>query len=122
MWNQYQNGAGTGRTRRVERCRASVPYGHWNTTTLVAGLSIKGIIATIIISSAVNGDIFNAYIEKIIAPVLRPDDIVTMNNLPVHKATGICEKIEACGASLMYVPPYTPDFNPIEKVFSQIKA
>ncbi len=111
-----------GRSKRGERCRAAVPHGHWNTTTLVSALSVDGVIAPMILDGAMDGEMFTAYVETLLAPALKPGDIVIMDNLPVHKVAGIRETIEARGASLMYLPPYSPDFNPIEKAIAQIKA
>lgn len=111
-----------GRSKRGERCVAAIPHGHWQTTTLVAGLSLKGVIAPMILDGPMNGDIFKAYITQILTPELKPGDIVVMDNLPAHKVNGVAEAIEEAGARLLYLPPYSPDFNPIEKAFSQIKA
>lgn len=111
-----------GRAKRGSRCVAAVPHGHWKTTTLVAGLSLKGIVAPMVLDGPMDGEIFNAYVEQILVPELRRGDIVVMDNLPAHKVSGIAGKIEAVGARLIYLPPYSPDFNPIEKAFSQIKA
>lgn len=111
-----------GRSRRGERCVAAIPHGHWQTTTLVAGLSLKGIIAPMILDGPMNGDTFKAYVAQILVPELKPGDVVIMDNLPAHKVNGVAETIEEAGAKLLYLPPYSPDFNPIEKAFSQIKA
>lgn len=111
-----------GRSLRGHRCIASVPHGHWKTTTLVAGLSLKGIVAPMVLDGPMDGEVFNAYVEQILVPELKRGDIVIMDNLPAHKVGGIADKIAAAGARLLYLPPYSPDFNPIEKAFSQIKA
>ena len=111
-----------GRSRRGERCRAGVPHGHWKTTTLVAGLCTDGIIAPMVMDGAMDGEMFCAYVKTLLAPCLMPGDIVIMDNLPAHKVTGAREVIEAAGATLLFLPAYSPDFNPIEKAIAQIKA
>ena len=111
-----------GRAPRGERCRAPVPHGHWKTTTLVAGLTLDGILAPMTIDGAMTGAAFLAYVEQVLAPILRPGDIVILDNLPAHKPIAIREAIEATGASVLFLPPYSPDFNPIEMAFSKIKA
>jgi transposase len=111
-----------GRSPRGERCRAAVPHGHWKTTTLVAGLRLDGLAAPMVIDGAMNGEAFVAYAERLLAPTLRPGDIVVMDNLPAHKVSGARKAIEAAGARLLFLPPYSPDFNPIEQAFAKIKA
>lgn len=111
-----------GRSPRGERCRASVPHGHWKSTTFIAGLRCDGIVAPMILDGAMNGDVFLAYIEQALAPELTPGDVVIMDNLKVHKVDGVREAIEAAGATVLYLPPYSPDFNPIEKAFAKLKA
>jgi transposase len=111
-----------GRSSRVERCRAAVPHGHWKTTTFTAGLRSDGLIAPLVLDGPMDGDAFLAWVEQSLAPSLRHGDTVVMDNLPAHKVQGIQEAIEAVGASLIYLPPYSPDFNPIEMVFSKLKA
>lgn len=111
-----------GRAPRGERVIASVPHGHWKTSTFVAGLRHDGITAPLVIDGAMNGTVFRAYVEQFLAPTLAPGDIVIMDNLPSHKVTGVQEAIEACGASLIYLPPYSPDLNPIEQAFAKLKA
>ena len=101
-----------GRSPRGERCRAAVPHGHWKTTTLVAGLRLGGLTAPMIVDGAMNGDAFTAYAETFLAPTLAPGDIVILDNLPAHKVSGARAAIERAGASLMFLPPYSPDFNP----------
>ena len=97
-------------------------HGHWKTTTLVAGLRLGGLTAPMIVGGAMNGDAFTAYAETFLAPTLAPGDIVILDNLPAHKVSGARAAIERAGASLMFLPPYSPDFNPIEQVFAKIKA
>jgi transposase len=111
-----------GRSLRGERCRASVPHGHWKTTTLVAGLRLDGMTAPMVIDGAMNGEAFTAYAEHLLAPILGPGDIVVMDNLPAHKVKGAREAIEKAGAMLLFLPPYSPDFNPIEQAFAKLKA
>lgn len=100
----------------------ALPHGHWRTTTLVAGLSLNGIIAPMVLDRAINGVWFQTYIEQALVPVLSPGDIVIMDNLDSHKGRTVRDLIEAAGAELRFLPPYSPDFNPIESAFSQIKA
>ena len=111
-----------GRTPRGERCRAPVPHGHWKTTTFTAGLRHDGIAAPMVLDGPMNGEAFLAYVEQALVPELRPGDIVIMDNLPAHKVHGVRQAIEAAGASLRYLPPYSPDFNPIEMAFAKLKA
>ena len=108
-----------GRSKRGERCRAAIPHGHWKTTTPVAGLSIDGIVAPMVMDGAMDGEMFSAYIETLLAPCLMPGDIVIMDNLPAHKVSDARQAIEAAGATLLFLPAYSPDFNPIEKVIAQ---
>ena len=111
-----------GRAPRGERCRAPVPHGHWKTTTFVAGLRLNGMTAPCVLDGPMTGAVFLAYVEQMLAPTLDPGDIVVMDNLPAHKVSGVRAAIEAVGASLLYLPPYSPDFNPIEMAFAKLKA
>lgn len=111
-----------GRAPVGQRLVEAVPHGHWQTTTLVAALRSDGMTAPMVIDGAVNGDLFVAYVEKVLVPSLRPGDIVVLDNLSCHKRAGVREAIEAAGASLLYLPPYSPDFNPIELAFAKLKA
>jgi transposase len=111
-----------GRALRGERCRAPVPHGHWKTTTFTAGLRLDGLSAPMLLDGPMNGPAFLAYAEQVLAPQLRPGDIVIMDNLPAHKVSGVREVIHSTGASLLFLPPYSPDFNPIEMAFSKLKA
>ena len=111
-----------GRAPRGERLRAAIPHGHWKTTTFVAGLRITGMTAPLVFDGPINAQVFEAYVEQFLAPTLRPGDIVIMDNLSSHKGSKVRELIEAAGASLRYLPPYSPDFNPIEKAFAKLKA
>lgn len=111
-----------GRAKRGERCRAAVPHGHWKTTTFTAGLRLNGLAAPMLLDGPMNGPAFLAYAQQVLAPELRPGDIVVMDNLPSHKISGVREAIESTGARLLFLPPYSPDFNPIEMAFSKLKA
>lgn len=111
-----------GRSKKGRRCRASIPHGHWKTTTLIAGLTTEGIIAPMIMDGAMDGEMFSAYVRILLVPCLMPGDIVILDNLPAHKAADARKAIEEAGAILLFLPPYSPDFNPIEKAINQIKA
>jgi len=111
-----------GRSPRGERCRAPVPHGHWKTTTFTAGLRLDGIVAPWLLDGAMDGEAFLVYVHRVLVPVLGPGDIVVMDNLPAHKVAGVRDAIEAAGAELRYLPPYSPDFNPIEMAFAKLKA
>ena len=111
-----------GRSLKGERCRAGIPHGHWKTTTFTGALRLTGMTAPMVLDGAMNGDAFRAYVVHVLTPTLSPGDVVIMDNLPAHKAAGIREAIEAAGAKLCYLPPYSPDFNPIENAFSKLKA
>jgi transposase len=111
-----------GRAPRGQRLRAAIPHGHWKTTTFVAGLRNSGMVAPMVLDGPINGELFQAYVEQILVPELRPGDIVIMDNLGSHKGAGVRTAIEAAGAELLYLPPYSPDFNPIEYAFSKLKA
>jgi len=111
-----------GRCPRGERLVGSVPHGHWKTITLVVGLRHDGMVAPFVIDGPMNGTIFLAYVEQCLAPTLDRRDVVIMDNLPAHKVAGVTDAIEAVGATAFYLPPYSPDLNPIEQVFSKLKA
>jgi transposase len=111
-----------GRCCRGERLRASVPHGHWKTTTFVAGLRTSGMVAPFVLDGPINADAFEVYVEKILVPELKPGDIVVMDNLSSHKRPSIQAMIEAAGAELRFLPPYSPDFDPIEMALSKLKA
>jgi transposase len=111
-----------GRAPCGQRLVAPVPHGHWKTSTFVAGLRATGLTAPLVVDGAMNGDIFCAYVEQVLAPTLVPGDSVIMDNLASHKVAGVREAIEARGASLIYLPPYSPDLNPIEQAFAKLKA
>ena len=111
-----------GRSRRGSRLIGRVPHGHWKTTTFVAGLRVDAVTAPFVIDRAMNGEIFRTYVERCLVPTLTSGDIVVMDNLPAHKVAGVRDAIAAAGALLLYLPPYSPDFNPIEMLFAKLKA
>jgi transposase len=111
-----------GRCLRGERLRVGVPHGHWKTTTFVGGLTLRGFIAPFVLDGPINRVAFETYVEKVLAPELREGDTVIMDNLPGHKGPRVRQLIEAAGAHLLYLPPYSPDFNPIENAFAKLKA
>ena len=123
-----ETGFTTNMVRRYGRCPAGqrlvckTPYGHWRTTTFVAALRCTGLSAPMTLDGPMNGETFRAWIEQFLVPTLKPGEIVIMDNLPSHKVTGISDAIEATGARLRYLPPYSPDLNPIEQVFAKFKA
>jgi transposase len=110
-----------GRAPRGERLVAAVPYGHWKTSTFIAALRQDRMTAPLVLDGAINGDAFRAYVEQFLAPTLSPGEIVLADNLGSHKVAGVREAIEARGASLMFLPSYSPDLNPIEKAFAKLK-
>jgi transposase len=110
-----------GRALRGKRLIDKTPNGHWKTTTLIAALGVDGMRCSTVVDGAVNGYLFEAFLEQVLGPELRPGDVVVMDNLPSHKREPVRKLIEARGADLRYLPPYSPDLNPIELVFSKIK-
>ena len=111
-----------GRARKGERLLAPVPHRHWKTKTFVAGLRHDQIATPLVIDCPMNRRIFETHVKKCLAPTLSPSDIVVMDNLPTHKAKGICQAIEDKKAHLFHLPPYSPDLNPIEMFFSKLKG
>jgi transposase len=111
-----------GRCPRGKRLVAKVPHGHWKITTFVAGLRHNGITAPFVIDAPMNGETFLTYLERCLVPTLSPGEIVSMDNLSAHKVAGVRETIEATGAQLRLLPPYSPDLNPIEQSFAKLKA
>ncbi len=111
-----------GRAPRGERCQAPVPYGHGKTTTFVGALRLEGMTAPMVLDGAMHGAAFLAYVEQVLVPTLSPGDIVIMDNLSAHKSPAVRHAIEAAGAEPRFLPPYSPDFNPIEMAFSKLKA
>ena len=125
-WFQESNGR-TGNKhlnslRSLWRYMKIIPHGHWKTTTLVSAIGIGGMVAPLVYDGPINRDAFIAYVEQFLVPVLTPGDIVIMDNLPAHKGDAIRNAIEAAGAELRFLPPYSPDLNPIENAFSKLKA
>jgi transposase len=111
-----------GRCPAHERLVAAVPHGHWKTTTFVCGLRQSGVSAPLVLDGPMTGRAFHAYVEQFLAPTLAPGDVVVLDNLAAHKAAGVREAIRATGASVLYLPPYSPDLNPIEQLFAKLKA
>jgi transposase len=111
-----------GRAPRGERLRAGIPHGHWKTTTFLAGLTTRGMIAPFVLDGPINRDAFETYVAKVLVAELRKGDVVIMDNLSSHKGPKVRQMIEAAGASLAYLPPYSPDFNPIENAFAKLKG
>jgi transposase len=111
-----------GRAPEGERLVEKVPHGHWKTTTFICGLRYNGVTAPFVVDGAMDGPHFLAYVEQMLAPTLKKDDIVFMDNVSTHLVDGVEEAIEARGASVYYLPAYSPDFNPIEQLFSKFKA
>ena len=111
-----------GRSARGARVIGRVPHGHWKVMTFVAGLRCDAITAPFVIDRPMSGDIFRAYVQQCLAPALRKGDIVVLDNLSSHKVAGVRQAIEAVGATLVYLPPYSPDFNPIEQLFAKLKT
>ena len=111
-----------GRSKRGQRCRAAVPHGHWLTTTFTAALRRTALTAPMTLDGTMNAAAFRAYVEQVLAPTLNPGDIVVMDNLPAHKGAAVRNLIEAGGATLLLLPPYSPDFNPIENAYAKFKS
>lgn len=122
-----ETGTTTEMTRRYgrgfagERVREATPAGHWRTLTLLGAMSSQGLIATMTVEAPTDREVFLAYLEQVLCPQLKPGQVVVMDNLSSHKVTGVRELIEAAGAELLYLPPYSPDFNPIEKCWAKLK-
>ena len=110
-----------GRAPMGQRVREAIPAGHWRTLTLLGALTVSGLLATMTIEAATDAEVFLAYVEQVLCPRLRAGHVVVMDNLAAHKVAGVREKIEATGARLIYLPPYSPDFNPIEPCWGKIK-
>jgi transposase len=121
-WAKTNMARSHGRCRRGERLRMGAPHGHWQTSTVVAGLTLRGWVAPFVFSGPINREAFEAWVEQGLVPELRPGDIVVLDNLSSHKGTRARALIEATGARLLFLPPYSPDFNPIENAFAKLKA
>jgi len=123
-----ESGAKTNMTRLYGRCFGgqrvvdAAPHGHWCTTTMISALRFDGRTTDMVVEGATDGDVFRTYAERILAPTLRPGDRVVMDNLAPHKMPAVVAAIEATGAQVCFLPPYSPDLNPIEKMWSKIKA
>ena len=111
-----------GRAPRGQRLVGAVPHGHWKVTTFVAALGLAGLTAPMVIDGAMNGDLFMAYVEQVLVPSLAAGDVVVMDNLSSHKRARVRELIEAAGCTLLFLPPYSRDLNPIELAFAKLKA
>jgi transposase len=111
-----------GRAPEGERLRAGIPHGHWKRTTFIAGLRLSGMTAAAVLDGSVNGQIFLDYVTRVLVPTLTAGDIVIMDNLSSHKGEQVRKAIEAAGAKRVFLPPYSPDFNPIENAFAKLKA
>jgi transposase len=110
-----------GRAPRGQRLVDKVPHGHWKTTTFLAALRSSGLTAPMVVDGAINGPLFLAYLRQILLPTLRPGDVVIMDNLSAHKVPGVQESLASVGAKVLYLPPYSPDLNPIELAFAKVK-
>lgn len=110
-----------GRAPGNQRVGEAVPQGHWRTVTMLAALSVSGLQAPMMIEAPTDGDVFLAYLEQVLCPTLRPGQIVILDNLAAHKVDGVRQRVETTGARILYLPPYSPDFNPIEQAWSKIK-
>jgi transposase len=123
-----ESGAKTNMTRRYGRTFGgarlvdATPHGHWSTTTMISAVRLTGQTAAMVIDGATDAAVFEAYVEQVLRPSLRPGDIVILDNLSSHKTAEVLEALEAGGAEVWFLPPYSPDFNPIEKMWSKIKA
>jgi transposase len=111
-----------GRAPRGQRLVDAVPHGHWKISTFIGALRSDSMIAPCVVDGAVDGDMFLAYTEQVLVPELKAGDIVVTDNLPAHKVAGVEAAIEAVGARLLYLPPYSPDLNPIEMAFAKLKS
>ncbi len=121
-WTKTNMTRAYGRALRGQRLVQAVPHGHWMTSTFISGLRQTGMIAPCVVDGAVNGELFLAYVEQVLVPELQPGDTVVMNNLSSHKVAGVRRAIEGAGGHLLYLPPYSPDLNPIEMAFAKLKA
>jgi transposase len=120
-WTKTNMARLRGRSPRGERLRAAVPHGHWRTSTFLAGLRVDRMVAPLVLDEAINDAAFPAYVEQFLAPTLAVGDIVIADNLASHKVSGVRQAIEARGASLWFLPPYSPDLNPIEQALAKLK-
>ncbi|KPF96158.1 transposase [Rhodopseudomonas sp. AAP120] len=121
-WASTNMARSRGRAPKGQRLRAAIPHGHWKTTTFVGALRLEGMTAPFVLDGPINKDALEAYVESILVPTLRSGDIVVMDNLSSHKRSRVSALIAEAGAVLLYLPPYSPDFNPIENAFAKLKA
>jgi transposase len=127
LWFLDETAAATNMTRRRGRAPVGqrvvdpVPFGHWKVTTFLSALRADGLKAAMAVDGAMNGDLFVAYVEQVLVPELSVGDVVVMDNLSAHKRPQVKHAVEAAGAALLYLPPYSPDFNPIEMIWSKVK-
>ena len=110
-----------GRALRGRRLVARVPHGHWKLLTVLAAITVGGVLAAATIDAATDGDVFRVFVDGVLVPTLRPGMVVVMDNLAAHKVAGVAASIEAAGCRLVYLPPYSPDLSPIESVFAKLK-
>ncbi len=111
-----------GRSRRNQRLVASIPHGHWQTSTIISAIRLNGVCSPAVFNTGTDADVFEAYVEQVLLPALEPGDVVVMDNLATHKVKRILERIEQAGVAVRFLPPYSPDFNPIENMWSKAKA
>jgi transposase len=121
-WAKTNMARTRGYARRGQRLVDAAPYGHWHTTTFLGALTARGFIAPMVVDGAVNGAVFRAYVEQVLVPELRRGDVVVMDNLGSHTVAGVRQAIEGVGCRLLFLPPYSPDLNPIENAFSKLKG
>lgn len=121
-WTSTNMTRGYGRAPRGQRCCGSAPYGHWRITTFVGALRHRGLSAPMVIEEPMDGDVFLAYVEQVLVPTLLPGEIVILDNLGSHKVAGVQPAILGAGATVLFLPPYSPDLNPIENFFAKLKA
>ena len=110
-----------GRCPADERLVAAVPHGHWKVLTMIAAMTVRGVLTAVTVDAATDGQIFLHFVTEALAPALRPGDVVVLDNLQAHKVKGVREAVEAAGATLLYLPPYSPDYSPIEPMWSKVK-
>ena len=121
-WTSTNMTRGYGRAAKGQRCIDSAPHGHWDTTTFVGALRCRRLTAPMVTDGPMDGETFRAYVQQFLCPTLQPGDTVILDNLSSHKVAGVEAAITATGATVLFLPPYSPDLNPIEKLFSKLKA
>jgi transposase len=121
-WAKTNMARTRGYAPKGQRLVEAVPHGHWHTSTFVGALTTIGFVAPMVVDGAINGELFRAYVEKVLVPDLRRGDVVVLDNLGSHTATGVREAVEGAGCRLLFLPPYSPDLNPIENAFSKLKG